>query len=42
MIEQRANRRYMDGVKEFLSLAFAKASINGKITCPCKKCGNGM
>ncbi|XP_025662248.1 uncharacterized protein [Arachis hypogaea] len=30
---------YKCGVEEFLEFAFARAAINGKIICPCIKCG---
>ena len=33
------SKEYMNGVVEFLDFAFSKASIDGKILCPCIRCG---
>ncbi|KAH7843980.1 hypothetical protein Vadar_023091 [Vaccinium darrowii] len=41
MYQSRLTSEYLNGVKEFLKLAFHNASIDGKIVCPCVKCGNG-
>ena len=41
MYQSRLSNEYLNGVIEFLNFAFGNASVNGKITCPCVKCGNG-
>lgn len=41
MYQSRLTIEYLNGVKEFLKLAFHNVSIDGKIVCPCVKCGNG-
>ncbi|KAL3838963.1 hypothetical protein ACJIZ3_023554 [Penstemon smallii] len=38
----RNNSIYKDGVTTFLDFAFSHGSIDGMISCPCKKCGNGV
>ncbi|XP_058185677.1 uncharacterized protein LOC131302904 [Rhododendron vialii] len=41
MYQSRLTSEYLNGVKRFLNFAFQNASIDGKIVCPCVKCGNG-
>jgi hypothetical protein len=42
MILPRNCRAYQNGVDSFLRFAMNNASLNGKILCPCVKCGNGI
>lgn len=42
MYKSRLDPMYLNGVQEFHNLAFTRASVNQKITCPCVKCGNGI
>ena len=37
-ITNRRSRAYLDGVQEFLNFASNHAHLDGKISCPCKKC----
>lgn len=37
----RQSTKYMNGMQQFLDLAFAKASRGGEILCPCMRCNNG-
>ena len=32
------SKDYLDGVESFLNSAFKSETIDGKISCPCKKC----
>ncbi|KAF7139861.1 hypothetical protein RHSIM_Rhsim06G0085100 [Rhododendron simsii] len=41
MYQSRLTSEYLNGVEGFLNFAFQNASIDGKIVCPCVKCGNG-
>nr|DAD39618.1 TPA_asm: hypothetical protein HUJ06_013941 [Nelumbo nucifera] len=36
----RTSKEYLDGVDQFSRFAFRKADREGKIRCPCTKCGN--
>ncbi|KAH7837933.1 hypothetical protein Vadar_019729 [Vaccinium darrowii] len=41
MHQSRLTSEYLNGVERLLKFAFRNAIIDGKIVCPCAKCGNG-
>lgn len=41
-LKARTSEAYGNGVREFLDLAFQKASVHGRIMCPCRKCINAF
>ncbi|KAK3007968.1 hypothetical protein RJ639_014056 [Escallonia herrerae] len=42
MNQRRTSSAYFEGVEEFLDFAFANASVDGEIICPCNVCGNSI
>ncbi|XP_012849503.1 PREDICTED: uncharacterized protein LOC105969303 [Erythranthe guttata] len=40
MHKPRSTKVYKNGLNQFLDMAFANVSLNGKIICPCKYCKN--
>ena len=36
----RNTKEYLDGVRDFIKFGMDKSSLNGKISCPCRRCVN--